>query len=215
MSAPEGIVQAQMEALLRRVAREQEMLSRRARDAAEEQARNIVERARDEARLRLRQATEEAHQSHERALADRRAALDTSARQREQALLSELMDRAWRVLPAELAAVWADDAARREWCTAACAIAGRIVMGEGKFAVELDPATAEDEARSLARDLGGEGNEAEVRRVDGLGPGLRIRRGLACVDATITGLLASRERVEAELLAEIDTLLAQHGGTTT
>ena len=45
--------------------------------------------------------------------------------------------------------------------------------------------------------------------------GLRIRRGLACVDATITGLLASRERVEAELLAELDTLLAQHGGTPT
>ena len=215
MSAPEGIVQTQMEALLRRVAREQEMLSRRARDAAEEQARNIVERARDEARLRLRQAKEEAHQSHERALADRRAALDTSARQREQALLSELMDRAWRVLPAELAAVWADDAARRAWCTAACAIAARIVMGEGKFAVELDPAMAEDEAGRLAHDLADDGQAAEVRRVDGIGPGLRIRRGLACVDATITGLLASRERVEAELLAELDTLLAQHGGTTT
>ena len=74
---------------------------------------------------------------------------------------------------------------------------------------------AEDEARSLARDLASDGNEAEVRRIDGLGPGLRIRRGLACVDATITGLLASRERVEAELLAELDTLLAQHGGTPT
>jgi hypothetical protein len=165
--------------------------------------------------MRLRQASEEAHQSHERALADRRAALDTSARQREQALLSELMDRAWRVLPAELARVWTDDAARREWCTAACAIAARIVMGEGRFAVELDPTLAEEEARRLAHHLAGDGNEAEVRRIDGLGPGLRIRRGLACVDATITGLLASRERVEAELLAEIDTLLAQHGGTTT
>jgi hypothetical protein len=215
MSAPEGIVQAQMEALLRRVAREQEMLSRRARDAAQEQARNIVERARDEARLRLRQATEDAHQSHERALADRRAALDTSARQREQALLSELLDRAWRILPDELAAVWADAAARRKWCTAACAIARRIVLGEGRYTVELDPALAEDEALGLAHELAGDDADAKVCRIAGLGPGLRIRRGLACVDATITGLLASRERVEAELLAELDTLLVQHGGRTT
>ena len=44
-----------------------------------------------------------------------------------------------------------------------------------------------------------------------LGPGLRIRHGLACVDATAAGLLASRERIEAELLAELDALLEQHG----
>ncbi len=81
MSAPESIVQAQMEALLRRVAREQETLSRRARDAAEEQSRTIVARAREEARARMRQAAGEARLSVERALADRRAALDTAARQ--------------------------------------------------------------------------------------------------------------------------------------
>ena len=51
---------------------------------------------------------------------------------------------------------------------------------------------------------------AAIREVKGLGPGLRIRRGLACVDATVPGLLASRERVEAELLAELDALLEQH-----
>jgi len=70
MSAPESIVQAQMEALLRRVAREQETLSRRARDAAEEQARTIVVRAREEARARMRQAAGEARLSVERALAE-------------------------------------------------------------------------------------------------------------------------------------------------
>jgi hypothetical protein len=31
------------------------------------------------------------------------------------------------------------------------------------------------------------------------------------VDATANGLLASRERIEAELLAELDALLEQHG----
>ena len=211
MSIPEGIVQAQMEALLRRVAREQEMLSRRARDAAEEQARNIVARAREEARARTRQAAEEARQSVERAIADRRAALETTARQREQTLLRELMDGAWQTLPRELDTVWNNAAARRSWCDAACALARRIVMGSGEFTVELDPAAPADAAECAARALQESGQAAAVRRVDGLGAGLRIRHGLACVDATTVGLLASRERIEAELLAELDALLEQQG----
>jgi hypothetical protein len=211
MSAPESIVQAQMEALLRRVAREQEMLSRKARDAAGEQARGIVARARDEARARMRQAAEEARQSLERALADRRAALETAARQREQSLLRTLMDDAWATLPRALAANWQDAAQRVAWCGAACALARRIVIGDGPFTIELDadaPADAADRARqALANDDAG----PDVTRIAGLGPGLRIRRGLACVDATAAGLLASRERIEAELLAELDALLEQHG----
>ena len=211
MSVPDSIVQAQMEALLRRVAREQEMLSRRARDAAEEQARGIVARAQEEARARTRQASEEARQSVERALADRRAALETAARQREQSLLRELMDGAWQTLPRELDAAWGDAAARRSWCEAACALARRIVMGTGEFTVELDPAAPADAAECASRALQESGQSAAVRRVDGLGPGLRIRHGLACVDATTVGLLASRERIEAELLAELDALLEQQG----
>ena len=67
------------------------------------------------------------------------------------------------------------------------------------------------------------GNVPATRR-QGLETGVNYQTGqylvyanYAMVDATyqFTGLLASRERVEAELLAEIDTLLAQHGGTTT
>jgi hypothetical protein len=211
MSAPESIVQAQMEALLRRVAREQEMLSRKARDAAEEQARGIVARARDEARSRTRQASEEARLSVERALADRRAALETAARQREQSLLRKLMDEAWATLPRELEANWRDAAARQSWCDAACALAHRIVMGGEAFTIELDTEAPEDAADWARRALLGDGETAAVNRIAGLGPGLRIRHGLACVDATSAGLLASRERIEAELLAELDALLEQHG----
>jgi hypothetical protein len=211
MSAPESIVQAQMEALLRRVAREQEMLSRKARDAAGEQARGIVARAREEARARTRQAAEEARQSLERALTDRRAALETAARQREQSLLRKLMDDAWATLPRELAANWQDPARRNEWCDAACAVARRIVMGSGAFTIELDADAPPDAADRAQRALANGDAAPAVTRVAGLGPGLRIRHGLACVDATTTGLLASRERIEAELLAELDALLEEHG----
>lgn len=215
MSAPESIVQAQMEALLRRVAREQEMLSRRAHDTAGDQAQAIVARAREEARTRTRQAAEEAHQSVQRALADRRAALETTARQREQALLRELMDGAWTRLPHELEAAWSDAASRGRWCDAACAVARRIVLGGGPFTVELDATAPDDVAARLPRALQDGERPATVLRLDALGPGLRIRHGLACVDATVTGLLASRERIEAELLAELDALLDERGRTLT
>jgi predicted nucleic acid-binding Zn-ribbon protein len=215
MSIPEGIVQAQMEALLRRVAREQEMLSRRSRDAAEEQSRGIVARAREEARARTRQAAEEARQSVERALADRRAALDTAARQREQTLLRELMDSAWAALPGALAASWQEAERRGEWCETACALARRIVMGDGPFTIEIDAAAPPELNDSLPCCLPDAGTPPAIRALKDLGPGLRIRRGLACVDATVPGLLASRERVEAELLAELDALLEERRRVTT
>jgi hypothetical protein len=215
MSAPEGIVQAQMESLLRRVAREQEMLSRRARDAAEEQSRSIVARARDEARARTRLAAEEARQSVERALADRRAALETAARQREQSLLREIMDTAWEALPGALVENWQEPSRRRQWCEAACALARRIVMGSGPFTIELDAAAPPEQAEFLRQCLPDGDQPPTIRPLQELGPGLRIRRGLACVDATVPGLLASRERVEAELLAELDALREQAGRVST
>jgi hypothetical protein len=215
MSVPEGIVQAQMEALLRRVAREQEMLSRRARDAAEEQSRGIVARAREEARARTRQAAEEARLSVERALGDRRAALETAARQREQSLLRELMDTAWAALPGALVTAWQEPDRRREWCETACALARRIVMGDGPFTIEIDATAPPAQADLLRRCIPKADAPPEIRAVEHLGPGLRIRRGLACVDATVPGLLASRERVEAELLAELDALRLEDGRVST
>ena len=49
---------------------------------------------------------------------------------------------------------------------------------------------------------------AQIQTDRPLGPGLRVRGGKACIDATIEGLVAARERIAAELLAEIDHRLA-------
>jgi hypothetical protein len=213
MSVPDSVVQAQTEALLRLLAREQEILSRRARDAAEAQAQGLVARAREEARTRTRTASKEARASLERALRDRRAALDTAARQREQALLRGLLDEAWAALPEALAAAWQEAATRRAWCEAAAGLARSTLLGEGAFTVELDARAPADAADATAAALRADGGAAPtLQPLAELGPGLRISRGLACVDATVPGLLASRERVEAELLAELDALLAKLAG---
>jgi vacuolar-type H+-ATPase subunit E/Vma4 len=207
MSTPEGIVQAQTEALLRRVAREQESRCRRARDAAQEQASSIVARAWEEARTRLRQAVDQERRAVDKALADRRAALETVARQRDQAVLRELMDHAWRDLPGTLVSSWQRDDARREWCAAACAVAVRALQADQGYTVEIDAATP-DAVRKVVDEALRQpsGPDVRFREVPSLGAGLRIHAGRACVDATVGGLLASRERIESELLAELERL---------
>jgi hypothetical protein len=207
MSTPEGIVQAQTEALLRRVAREQESRCRRARDAAQDQARSIVARAWEEARARLRQAVDEERRAFEKALGDCRAALESVARQREQVVLRELIDEAWRDLPGTLVSSWQRADARREWCAAACAVAARALRADQGYTVEIDSAAPDDVQRIVGEALRrSPGPEVRFREVPALGAGLRIHAGRACVDATVGGLLASRERIESELLAELERL---------
>lgn len=210
MSTPQSIVEAQTDALLRRVAREQETRSRHARESAEEQARVILERAWAEARARLRQAVLEERRSIEQTLADRRAALETAERQRSQSALRAALDEAWQALPAALAAEWSRVDARRRWCRAACSSAASVLDPTRGCRLEIDAdADAGIEEVALAALSSWSGEPPVVERIAGLGPGLRIRCGRACLDATVPGLLASRERVESELLAEMERLGAE------
>jgi hypothetical protein len=121
------------------------------------------------------------------------------------------MDSAWQALPAALADAWREACARREWCESACALARRTVLGDGPFTVELDATAPEDATEIATQALHECGAATQFDRITGMGPGLRIRRGLACVDATVPGLLASRERIEAELLAEVGALIEDQG----
>jgi hypothetical protein len=207
MNAPQSIVEAQTDALLRRVAREQETRCRHARESAAEQARTIVRRAWEEARTRLRQAVVDERRSIEQALSDRRAAHETNARRHSQASLRAVMDEAWQALPAALGSVWPATEARERWCRAACRAAMDVLDPARGCTIEIDAGAAGDvEAVALAELRAWAGSGVTVERVAGLGPGLRIRCGRACVDATVPGLLASRERIESELLAEMERL---------
>jgi len=72
-----------------------------------------------------------------------------------------------------------------------------------RLQVELDPHWAPELGAALAQSFTGD-STVNVAAIDGLGAGLRIRAGDACLDATIAGLLVARERIAAELLAEFD-----------
>jgi hypothetical protein len=207
VNGPQTIVEAQTDALLRRVAREQETRCRHARESAAEQASAIVRRAWEEARVRLRQAVADERRSIEQTLADRRAAHETTARRRSQSSLRAVIDEAWQSLPAALVSAWLDTDARERWCRAACSAAMKALDPARGCTLEIDADSAAGiEAVALAALGTWAGSRVGVERVAGLGPGLRIRCGRACLDASVPGLLASRERIESELLAEMDRL---------
>jgi F0F1-type ATP synthase membrane subunit b/b' len=207
VSPAESILEAQTAALLRRLAREQETRVRRLRTEAEDQARDILRRSRSEAHARVRQAITEARREVENGLALRRAALDTQSRRARQALLRQILERAWERLPLALAERWHDSAAREQWCLAACRQAMRTLRETRQLRVEVDVAAAGTLADLVAGELRTLGAGAvQVDPVPALGPGLRIRGGDACLDATLPGLLASRGRVASALLAEFDVL---------
>jgi vacuolar-type H+-ATPase subunit E/Vma4 len=204
MSLPASLLDAQTTALLRRLAREQESRVRRVRDEAAAQAEEIVRRARAEARARVRQAIAETRRADDDAVTRRRAALETESRRARQGTLRELLEHAWLALPAALQSRWSQDDARQRWCDAACAAAGRSLLQLEHVQVELDANDATTLGPVIAARMAPR-SSVTVLAVAGLGAGLRLRAGNACVDATLPGLLAARERITAELLAEFES----------
>ena len=202
MNPADSVLEAQTLALLRRLAREQDSRCHRIRDDAAEQAAAIVRKARGEARVRVRQAVAELRRGEEQALTQRRAALDTVARQRQQAALGDWLEQAWQALPAVLQARWEQPSSRAQWCAAAMHAARRDLLGHEALTVEAD-AHWLDAVAPLVMQHGVSEQVATMAPRQGLGAGLRIRAGHACVDATIPGLLAPRDRIAAELLAEL------------
>jgi len=73
--------------------------------------------------------------------------------------------------------------------------------------VELDPQWVPELGAALVQSFTGD-STVNVVASEGLGAGLRIRAGDACLDATVAGLLAARERIAAELLAEFERQVA-------
>jgi hypothetical protein len=208
MNDVESLLEAQTTALLRRLGREQESRTRHIRDEAGTQAADIVHRARVEARTRVHQAVVDTRREDEMALARRRAALDTEARRSRQATLRELLDRAWQALPAALQSRWLDATARERWCDAACVSASRSLRYLDRLQVEVDPQWLAHVGPRVRSRLEGS-SKVDILATDGLGAGLRVRAGDACIDATVAGLLAARERIASELLAEFERQAAE------
>jgi hypothetical protein len=213
MNGVESLLEAQTTALLRRLAREQDSRIHRIRDEAALQAADIVRKARAEARARVHQAVLDTRRDDELTLTRRRAALETGSRQCQQAALRDWLEDAWGALPAALQARWLDPQAREQWCAAALQSASRTLLHTDGLQVQVSPRWVADVEPHVQRCLAANHNTGTVVADDGISEGLRIRAGCVCLDATTAGLLAPRECIAAELLAEFGSRTApQHSG---
>jgi hypothetical protein len=135
-----------------------------------------------------------------------RVDLETHRRDHDFECLAGALQAGLARLPGEIEARWAEPAARQCWCESALEGAA-AVLGRGGWRVEHAPGLGEGGAErlsALATRLGGE--DCVLAEVEGMRAGLRILRGGASYDATLAGLIAQRDRLEAALLAEITAL---------
>jgi hypothetical protein len=213
MSSFDSIVSHQVETLTGVLREHTDQRRREILRKARARADEVVRHSRRAARARVHEAVTEERQRRENALLEARQRLDTQARRQVQQNYRHLLGAAWPELNRELAARWARTEARAEWCELLLEEACHMLGGDGWIVEHPDPETgawSPDDRRKLedalvARDM----PAAEFRADAGFDAGLRIRRGGACFDGTIAGLLARRTAVEGRLIAHWETAAAK------
>jgi hypothetical protein len=211
LNRPPSLLDAQLHALLERVAALRDARCAGLDQAAAEERRAILTAAHGEARLRMRQAVHEERARAERRIAEAQAAVEGRARQARHARALELLAQARAALPAALHRRWDEAAARRDW------IAGVLTQAfatlpPGPWGVEHPPTLDGDELAHVRNRIADFCGEAPILRADAtLGAGLRLRAGSAFLDGSVDGLLADRTAVEARLLTELRAYLDRIG----
>jgi hypothetical protein len=201
-------VQAQAQALLRRVIEDRERRCAALRAAAEKQATQIVRAARAEARHSVHNAVAQERARLDSGLRQARARADIEARHREQEKSRELLEQMWAGISEALERRWREPALRQAWIEAAMSQSGRLLPGRA-WLIEAGTEWSEQERGKLGDRARARGAvTAEYSLQTAIPAGLRIRAGSVCVDATVAGLLAQRDTIEAVFLAEYVPVLA-------
>ena len=200
-----GILDVQVTALLQRIEHDRDRRCRQLREGAQAQAREIVRKARTEARANVHQAVAQERQRIDQSLRQAEAGVAMLERQREERTARQVLAEMWQALPAQLETRWRDAAHRRTWIQAAVRQACRL-LSHREWRIEHGPDASVEECRAAIEATFASSAPAVPRAwslsIDaGIGAGLRIRAGAACLDATVAGLLAQRTDVEAAFLA--------------
>lgn len=204
---PTSALGAQAQALLQRVTDDRERRCAALRAAAESQAKQIVRSARAEARTNVRNAVTQERARMDFGMRQARARADIEARRREREKSRELLEKMWAGIADALEHRWRERALRRAWIEAVISQAGTLLAGRPWLIEGRSDWTEQErnEFRDQARGRGAKTVEYSL----GVAPaGLKIRAGNVCVDATVAGLLAQRESIEAVFLAEYLPVLA-------
>ncbi len=209
---PASVIDAQAQALSRRVEEDRDRRCTQLRADALAQAQSMVRGARKEARANVVDAVTRERKQREQALQLAQAGVLLEERQSEQRTMMSLLKEMWASVTAALESRWADPLRRKAWVQAAVH-QGRTLLSARAWRIEHGagwPQQELEELRSLVVG-GGQGDppgdlgaarEVELICDHGLGAGIRIRTAGAYLDATSAGLLASRAKIESQFLAQ-------------
>jgi vacuolar-type H+-ATPase subunit E/Vma4 len=212
---PQSGLNTQAEALLlQRVTDDRERRCTGIRAAAESQAKQIVRSARTEARNNVHNAVIQERARMDLGLRQATARADIEVRRRERQKSRELLEQMWAAIADSLESRWREPALRRAWIDAAMSQAGALLSGRA-WLIEVGSDWTEQERGDLTDRARGRGARTVEWSLHAAMPaGLKIRAGSVCVDATVPGLLAQRDAIEAAFLVEYLPVLSteKHDG---
>jgi vacuolar-type H+-ATPase subunit E/Vma4 len=205
---PKSTLGAQVDALLQQVADDRERRCAALREAAERQAKQIVRSARAEARNSVRNSVTQERARMDLGMRQATARADIELRRQERQKSRELLGQMWAAIAGVLECRWRKQAPRRAWIDAVMSEAGALLPGRA-WLIEVGSDWTEQERGEIADRARGRGALTVEYSLHATMPaGLKIRAGSVCVDATVPGLLAQRDGIEAAFLAEYMPVLA-------
>jgi hypothetical protein len=212
MNTFRGILDLQVESVLRALKAQQDIRCRGIESAAERRAEKLLSDSRRRMRQRVHKAVVEERRRRETALLDARHRIETAERLEVQRQYRKFLQEALPLLAAELGVRWQDCGLRRSWC--------EMVVGEAAARLANDAWTVEhprgwtgEDAAWLEQAVEAHGLPTPVLHEDAaITAGLRVRLGSACLDATIDGLMADIRAVEGRLLAAWERRLPKSVG---
>ena len=176
----------------------------RLREKARREAATLLRQARQEARARVHRAIMRERETAASRIRAAQAALEARRRVSRQRRSMALLAAAWPRLAPALRARWQTVDGRRTWVDAALRQALQQLPA-GHWKIRCPQGWPQDERDDVVVGLTQRLGEAPELLSDAtVEAGLVIESGAACLDASLKGLLADRESIEARILAALD-----------
>jgi vacuolar-type H+-ATPase subunit E/Vma4 len=205
---PKSALDTEAQALQQRITDDRDRRCAVLRAAAESQAMQIVRSALAQARTSVRNAVIQERARMELGMRQATARADLEVRRQELKKSRELLEQMWAAIADALESRWREPALKRAWIDAVMSQAGALLSGRA-WLIEAGSDWTEQERGELTDRARGRGaGKVEYSLHAAMPAGLKIHAGGVSVDATVPGLLAQRDAIEAAFLAEYTLVLA-------
>lgn len=198
---PASVLDVQVETLLALVNERRAQRTRDIRAKSEALVQEILQTAHAEARENLHQAVARERERVTQALRQARARAELETRQRAQRETVTLLKHMWERIGAALEARWVAQRERAAWIAAAVQQAAQLLPDRPWRMEHAAGVQREEQPRDEAQ-VAGVARDVEWHLEPRIRAGVRVRTSGATLDATVEGLLAVREDIEALFLAD-------------